>query len=317
MLDYLIYLAAGLVAIYFGGRWIVGGSSQLALAIGVEPVVVGLTVVAYGTSIPELFLGIIAGYEGVNRISFGNMIGSSISNATYVLGVCAVIVPIVIQFTSIRSETVFMTFSVALLSVLAIDGQISPIDGLLLMSAFAVGLVLMLRHQKKIGCPSCVQEGYREALKDDGTVRSSMLRISAGIGSLVIGAQAAVSGASGLASQAGISPFLIGLTVVSIGTTLPELTVSIIAARRRQTDLAIGNAVGSVTFNSLVVAGAASLFGGLTVTRQSIWIGIVPLIVITVILSTIIWRKVPISRPEGLLLILLYVGYSVIVASVF
>jgi cation:H+ antiporter len=317
MLDQLIYLAAGLVVIYLGGRWIVEGGSKLAIVIGVEPVVVGLTVVAYGTSVPELFLGVIAGSEGVSRISFGNIIGSSISNATYVLGACAVLVPVVIRFASIRLESLFMILSVALLALLAIDGGISPPEGLLLLSTFVVGLFLMLRHQRKVGCPSCVEDEYREALKDGGTVRSSLFKLSLGIILLAIGAQAAVLGASGLASSAGISQFLIGLTIVSVGTNLPELTVSLIAARKHQTDLAVGNAVGSVTFNSLVVAGAASLFGGFTVTGLTIWIGLVPLIVFTAVLSALIWRKLPISRLEGVLMICSYVGYLLIAAMVF
>ena len=317
MLDQLIFLTTGLVVIYFGGRWIVGGGSQLAIAIGVEPVVVGLTVVAYGTSIPELFLGIIAGYEGVNRISFGNIIGSSISNATYVLGVCAVMVPIVIRFASIRLESLFMIFSVALLALLSLDGQISPIDGLLLLSAFLIGLALMLKHHKKVGCPSCVQDEYREALKNGGTVWSSISKLTVGIGLLAIGAQIAVSGASGLAIQAGVSPFFVGLSIVSIGTTLPELTVSVIAARKHQTDLAIGNAVGSMTFNSLVVAGSASMIGGFAVTGQLFWIGIVPLIVFSVLLSLLIWREVPISRTDGLVIVSSYIGYFIITALVF
>ncbi len=315
MLDQVLYLIAGLAVIYFGGRWIVGGGSQIALAIGAEPIVVGLTIVAFGTSVPELFLGIVAGYEGANRISFGNIIGSSIANATFILGVCAVLVPIVIRFMSIRLESLFMIYAVAFLSLLASDGRISPMDGLLLIATFIVGLAYILNHQRRVGCPSCVKEEYREALEDGGPVWASVARLSIGIGLLAVGAQVAVTGASNLASLMGISPFLVGLSIVTIGTILPEFTVSIIAARRGETDLAIGNAVGSVTFNTLVVAGAASLFGGYAVTSQLFWIGIVPLIMFSAFLLLLIWRKVPISRKEGLLMIALYIVYFIIAAS--
>lgn len=315
MLDQLLFLTAGLVVIYFGGRWIVRGGTQLALALGVEPIVVGLTVVAYGTSVPELFLGIFAGYEGANRISFGNIIGSSISNATYIIGACAVMVPIVIRFMSIRLESIFMIYAVAFLALLAIDGRVTPIDGLLLIATFIVGVAYMLNHQRRVGCPSCVKEEYRDALEDGGTVWASVARLTVGIGMLAIGAQVAVSGASNLAMQAGISPFLVGLTIVSFGTCLPELTISIIAARKGETDLAIGNAVGSVTFTVLVVAGAASLFGGYAVPGNLFLIGLVPLIIFSVILILLIWRKVSISRKEGLLLIGLYLAYFIISAS--
>ncbi len=291
------------------------GGTQLALALGVQPIVVGLTVVAYGTSVPELFLGIIAGYEGASSISFGNIIGSTISNTTYIIGACAILVPIVIRFMSIRLESIFMIYAVAFLALLAIDGSVSPIDGVLLIATFIVGVAYMLNHQRRVGCPSCVKEEYREALEDSEPVWASVGRLTIGIGMLALGAQLAVSSASNLALQAGISPFLIGLTIVTFGTCLPELTISIIAARRGETDLAIGNAVGSVTFTVLVVAGAASLFGGYAVPGNLFWIGLVPLVIFSAILIILIWRKVPISRKEGLLLICLYAAYFIIASS--
>ena len=203
-----------------------------------------------------------------------------------------------------------MMTSVLLLSLLAIDGSIQTVDGVIMMIVFSIGSYVIVRNAAVVKIPVEVRKEYRAGLKLEGpSMLVAVFTLLVGIALLLLGAQATVTSASDLAQQAGLSQFLIGLTIVSIGTTLPEMVVSIVAARKKETDLVIGNAIGSVSFNSLVVVSATSMFGGVGAPSYLLFAGFLPLIIFSTLLLIIIWKRAPFSRREGCLMISLYCAY--------
>ncbi|MBQ8927624.1 MAG: calcium/sodium antiporter [Oscillospiraceae bacterium] len=251
MVWYILSLILGFVMLVKGADFFVEGASGLAVRFRIPDLIIGLTIVAMGTSAPEAAVSIAAGFAGNADITIGNIVGSNILNTFVILGIASVIVTLHVEKSTVRIELPFMLLCSALLLVLGLDGRITLVDGLLLWAAFLVYLGYLFVNAKRH--PKEGEETRQRALWLE------LLMIAGGLAVLVIGSKLAVSGASGLARTIGISERCIGLTIVALGTSLPELFTSVIAARKGNADIAVGNIVGSNIFNILFVVGTTSL----------------------------------------------------------
>ncbi len=294
-----------------GAELLVRGASRIALAVGISPLVVGLTVVAYGTSTPELAVTLNAAYTGQSDLGLGNVVGSNISNILLVLGLAAVVGgPLLVNRQLVRLELPLMiAISVAVL-LLGWDGRIDRIDGLILTLGALAYTVFVIRKSRT------ETKQLADSFQPPPIHITSLLRqvgmMVAGLALLVIGANWLIDGAVTIAKLLGVSKLVIGLTVVAVGTSLPEIATSIIASLRRQRDIAVGNAVGSNLFNLLLVLGltAAVAPAGVTVSPTALTFDIPVMIAVTVAALPIFFTGFRIDRREGFLLLAYYVAYT-------
>ena len=258
-----IMLIAGLVLLVAGGELLVRGASKLAISTGISPLVVGLTVVAFGTSSPELAVSVAAVRSGETDIALGNVVGSNIFNVLFILGLSALITPLVVAGQMIRQEVPVMIGSSLLLFLMAHDGSVSMHEGGLLlglMIAYTVFLIVQSRRETQALKDEYAAEGHITAAREwDSSLAAQLLLIAAGLVLLVYGSRLLVSASISIATSFGVSELVIGLTIVAAGTSLPEVAASVTAALRGQRDIAVGNVVGSSTFNILGVLGVSAL----------------------------------------------------------
>lgn len=271
----IISILLGLAVLIAGAEGVVRGAASLAKKLKVSPLIIGLTVVSFGTSAPELTVNLVSAFEGSPDLAIGNVIGSSIANIFLVLGVSSLIIPLTVKASTVYKEIPFAMLAAAMVFVLAndtlIDGAsssvLSRIDGIVLISFMGIfmyyiyGLAIDEKRKQKQ-----ITEAGTETHKYD--IPASLLLSTGGIAGLVLGGHFFVEGAADLASRIGVSESLIGLTVVAVGTSLPELVTSIVAALKRHSDIAIGNAVGSNIFNAFFVLGTTSTITPLAFSPQ-------------------------------------------------
>jgi cation:H+ antiporter len=329
----------GLVLLVAGGELLVRGAAGLAARIGMSPLVVGLTVVAFATSAPELAVTLGAVLGGEPGLAVGNVVGSNIANVLMILGTAAVILPLLVKVQLVRVDIPFMaTFSVLFL-LLAGDGGLSRVDGLILFVLLAlyisVAIILSRRDGQaddlhgpgaSIATASAgrvsrtvgdnadtMTEAAREVDAKGGSIGRDLLFLLIGVGLLIVGANILVRGATGIATAFGVSDLIVGLTVVAVGTSLPELATSIVAVRRGQRDLAVGNVVGSNIFNIGAVAGLAGIISptGLPVPESALALDIPLMIAASVVLLPLAFTGSVIRRWEGALLLGLYIAYLI------
>lgn len=306
-------LLAGFAALYFGADWLVRGSVALALRLGIPPVIVGLTIVAFGTSSPELLVSFNAGRMGNADIAIGNVIGSNIANIALILGAAALIRPIVLNLRAVRFDVIFMLAVSILFTVMVLDRDLERPDGLLFLAGMAFYIVYKVRQamcKMREGRPDVLGSGVEEIEEKARTLPPgrSVLLVVVGIAVLVGGSELFIRGAVTLARMLGVSNVVIGLTVVAFGTSLPELATSVLAAAKGEGDVSLGNVVGSNIFNILFIL-------GVTATVFPIGTGDLSLVDLLVMLGTSI-LIIPISliggrvtRPEAAVLLGLYGGY--------
>jgi cation:H+ antiporter len=326
----------GLVLLVAGGELLVRGASGLATRIGMSSLVVGLTVVAFATSAPELAVTLGAVMGGEPGLAVGNVVGSNIANVLMILGSSAIILPLLVKVQLVRIDIPFMAALSILFLLLAIDGGFSRVDGLILLVLLvlyiAVAIILSRRdgHVDELRGPGAsiatasagrVGQTARtsgdtmtEAVEDveaRGSIGRDLVLVLIGVVLLVVGANILVKGATGIATAFGVSDLIVGLTVVAIGTSLPELATSIVAVRRGQRDLAVGNVVGSNIFNIGAVAGLAAMISptGLPVPESALALDIPLMIAASVVLLPLAFTGSVIARWEGGLLVALYVSY--------
>ncbi|MCH9650353.1 MAG: calcium/sodium antiporter [Deltaproteobacteria bacterium] len=309
MLD-LIYIIVGVALLYYGGENLVQGSVRVASSLGISRLVIGLTVVAFGTSSPELASTLIAIFEGAPDVALGNVLGSNIANIGLILGLSALLKPLVCEPDFVKREIPFMIFVGVLLLPLALGGGFGRLDGLLLLALFCVYLWVLLRSssEEQVVLPVEVDEG--EASDSTTSQFREWMRIAVGIALLVIGAKVLVPGAVGIAQAIGLSEQVIGLTLVAVGTSLPELAASVIAVSHGEGDLILGNVIGSNIFNVLLVLGTTALVHPVEVDFASFRgdliiasaFGLFPLI--------LLGRNRRLGKVEGGLLLLTYLVYA-------
>ncbi|MBB1030347.1 calcium/sodium antiporter [Dietzia sp. SLG310A2-38A2] len=319
-------LAVGFVLLVAGGESLVRGAGRLAVTLGISPLVVGLTVVAFATSTPELAVSVDAALSGHPGLAVGNVVGSNIANILLILGLTALIAPLVARSRIVRVDIPIMVgFSIILL-VLALDGVISSLDGLLLLAgvvAYVVATVVISRRRSADPTDTAQDGSAMEDAEDaegavgvdsaeDGTSHSvlkSSAMVALGVLMLVVGARLLVTAASDLAAAWGMSDLVIGLTVVAIGTSLPELATSLVAAFRGERDLAIGNIVGSNMFNIGAVLGVTSLITPIEVAAGAIRFDLPIMVAVALALLPIAFTGMAIKRWEGFLFAGFYAAY--------
>lgn len=306
-LEVIIFLVLGLVALFIGAEGLIRGSSALALKIGITPLVVGLTVVAFGTSTPELVVSLKAALIGNSSISLGNVVGSNIANIALILGIAAIIRPLDVHANVIRREIPIMIGVSLLLILLLIDGELSFIDGLILVMGiviYTVVNVIMARKEKNTE----IGKEFKEGLKTGLGVPVSIIMIVGGLGLMILGANLFVTSSISIAKVIGVSDAIIGLTIVAVGTSLPELITSIVAAYKNESDIAIGNVVGSNIFNILGILGITALI--ISVSSSGInYVDFGVMLFAALILLPLSKTGFKITRLEGVLLVLGYVVY--------
>ncbi len=310
----LITFLLGLGALVLGAELLVRGASKLAFKLGVSPLVVGLTVVAYGTSAPELAVSMQSVISGQTDIAVGNVVGSNIFNVLFILGVSALITPLIVNQQLIRQEVPIMVGVSLLLPVLAYDGGLSRIDGMLFMTllvAYTAFLIIQSRGQGAIP-ETLVQEVGVIGSGWDSKFLAQVALIVAGLALLVFGARSLVEAAITIAKHLGVSEVVIGLTVVAAGTSLPEVATSVLAAIRGQRDIAVGNVVGSNIFNILGVLGVSAVVApsALAVAPAMTAFDIPAMLAVAVVCLPIFFTGNLIARWEGAVFVGLYVSYT-------
>lgn len=307
----IIYLLLGFVLLVGGAEFLVRGAARVALAIGISPLVVGLTVVAFGTSAPELAVSMVSTFTGDGDLALGNVIGSNIVNILVILGVSALIVPLVVHQQLVRLDVPFMITISFLLLLLGIDGLLGRWDGLLLSSLLIgyTGFLIVKSRTESKGR----RDDYDAELGSmpESAWWKNVLWIFLGMGGLVIGSKWLVDSAVGIAAAYGVSELVIGLTIVAIGTSLPEVATSVVAALKGERDIAVGNAVGSNIFNILSVIGISSLISpnGIAVSKAALSFDLPVMIGVAVACLPIFFTKYCITRLNGTFFILYYGAY--------
>ena len=304
----IIYLLAGLVLLYFGAEGLVRGSGSLALRLGLSPLVVGLTVVAFGTSSPELMVSLKAALAGQSDISVGNVVGSNICNIGLILGLCALISPIAANSQIVRIDIPIMLGITALALALIADGHLGRVEGIILCSILVAYIFFSIHLARRQPADALGAEFGEEVKISKRGLAIDILMVLGGLALLAFGARFLVDGAVIIARTYGWSEALIGLTIVAIGTSLPELATSLLAAVKKESDIAVGNLVGSNIFNLVGILGITAIVHPL----RTAGIGAVDLAVMAAF-SLVLWpmayHQQRITRPEGAMLLLGYVAY--------
>ena len=303
-----ILILTGLVLLYYGAEWLVGGGASLAVKAGITPLVVGLTVVAFGTSFPELVVSVDASLGHHGEISIGNIVGSNIFNIAFILGLSAMIRPLKVQMQLIRFDTPIMIGVSILFVLFFLDKKISRPEALILFAGilvYTVVVVRMARKEVKKNRDDGITEGVAHA---EYCLEVCIFLIIAGLAALVVGARVFVQGAVMIAQNFKISEAVIGLTIVAAGTSLPELATSVVAAAKKQSDISIGNIVGSNIFNILCIVGIAGLISPIYAPGISpVDMGM--MLVTAILLFPLMKTGFIINRIEGFVLIAIYLGY--------
>ncbi len=342
MLLQSILFIVGLSGVYFGAEWLVKGSSNLSRDLGIKPIVIGLTVVAFGTSSPELAVSLTASIKGSNDIAIGNIIGSNIANIGLILGIAAIVFPLKVEKVIMKRELPLMIGISAGLYFMAIDRKIGFIDGLFLFT----GIILFIGYQiyntmnskresrnstnntddvpASSANPSCQQAdpsspdnktGMSESTKEKGQTRRNLLSyivyIVIGLACLLVGAHILVKSAILIAGGFGISEMVIGMTVVAFGTSVPEMATSVVSALRKEADICVGNVIGSNIFNILMVLGSVALIRPLNVARETLFFEFPIMLLFSLALIPMIMLRgsLRVNRIEGFVLVSGYCAF--------
>ena len=311
----ILFLVIGFVFLVKGADIFVEGSSSIAKKFKVPSIIIGLTIVAMGTSLPEAAVSVTASIANKNALAVSNVIGSNIFNLMMVIGVCAIMTPVAVNKATLKRDFPFSVICAILLLVLGLIGPMSlgHADGVIFLILFAgfIGLMIFsaLKASKEGNAVASEEIEAAEEIKIM-PVWKSLLFIVIGAVGIVIGGDVVVDSASNIAAKFGMSQTLIGLTIVAVGTSLPELVTSIVAARKNEVDMALGNAIGSNVFNILFVLGVAGAISPMAFLTENV-IDIVILLVFSLIVWLFAWTKKEIKRGEGLIMVLLYVLYVV------
>jgi cation:H+ antiporter len=309
-LDVLL-LVVGIAVLYFGADWLVRGAARLAGSLGVSPMVVGLTVVSFGTSAPELVVCTVAAWGGNPDLAVGNVMGSNLANIGLILGLTSIVRPLEVQSRVVWREMPIMLIATLALYPLCLDLELSAGDGTILLLGL-VGYLLFVFQSVGTETPGVLGE-YADFIEAAGDARSRVRLadvglVLAGSAALVLGGYCIVEGAVQVASALGISQVVIGLTVVAVGTSLPELATSLVAAARRESDIAVGNVIGSNIFNIAGILGAASVVDSMPIQPRVLSEELPALLVVSLLLLPILRSGWRIRRWEGAILVGAYVA---------
>jgi len=304
LLDLLLF-TVGLVLLTFGAKWLVDGASTLALSLGVSPLVVGMSVIAFGTSMPEFVFNMTSSSTDASDLAIGNIVGSNIANIALILGITAVLKPVEISRSIMKKEYFFMVLTAIMFLALALDGEISRSDGAVLAVIFVGFLYWLFKTGKVVEDLDIVPKK-----KIDANWIKNIALIILGLAGLLLGAHLMVESATSIALSLGISEMVIGVTIVAIGTSLPELAASMAAIVKNQSEMSLGNIVGSNIFNVLFVIGFVSLFAPLTISDA--WtlpfhMPVMLVIILMVVPLYLVSKRI--NKVGGVILLLMYALY--------
>lgn len=302
-----VLLAAGFVLLMKGADWFVDGASKIADKFGIPHLVIGLTIVAFGTSTPEAAVSVSAALKGSVDLAISNVVGSNIMNVLLILGLSSMIYPLAVKQSTIRFDIPFVFFVSVLMMVFGVmDGNVGRIDGLILWAFLIFYIAYMIRLTKK---SQAADEEFESAGEDDKLWKLLLLIIVGGV-MIVAGSNVTVDAASNIAAEFGMDERLIGLTIVAFGTSLPELVTSCIAARKKETDIAVGNIVGSNLFNILFVLGTSAVITPVAYKSDFIFDNAVAVLIMAV-LWLLVFKKQKLSRTGGAVMLVMYAAYFV------
>ncbi|MEH0069645.1 calcium/sodium antiporter [Pannonibacter sp. Pt2-lr] len=300
----LTFLAAGLVLLFVGGEALVRGAVSIAARFGMPPLLIGLTIVGFGTSMPELLVSLKAAFDGAPDIAVGNVVGSNTANILLILGVAAVICPIPTAIAGIRRDLAMVTLVAVFTLLLGYLGHVSRLMGAAMFFTLCAYLFYAAVYGKKEE-----EEEDDEHAPVPMPLWMQLAFIAGGLAGLVIGADLLVRGATSIARGYGISEAVIGLTIVAVGTSLPELATSAIAAFRRHSEIAIGNVLGSNIFNIIGILGATAVFHPVAIAPSIASFDIPLMLGVTILLALMLLGLKSINRLAGAAFLLLYAGY--------
>ncbi|MCL4826075.1 MAG: calcium/sodium antiporter [Caldilinea sp.] len=313
-----LLLAGGLVVLVAGAELLVRGASRLAAALGIAPLVIGLTIVAFGTSAPELAVSVQSALRGQADIALGNVVGSNIFNVLFILGLSALIVPLLVAQQLVRFDVPLMIGVSVLVWVLSLNGFVERWEGAVLFAGILLYTVfLIVQSRREQNKTSATEFEAEYALHEPVSWQRTVLNVGMAVGGLallVLGARWFVDGAVGLARFLGLSELVIGLTIVAAGTSMPEVATSVVAALRGERDIAVGNVVGSNIFNILAVLGVAAIVApgnGAPVANNMLVVDMPFMIAVAIACLPIFFTGHTISRWEGLLFLGYYVAYTI------
>lgn len=325
LLKSLIILIVGFVLLIKGADFFVEGSSAVAKRLRIPSMIIGMTIVAMGTSLPECAVSVTASLTGNNSLAISNAVGSNIFNLLVVCGVCTLFVPLAVQKSTLQKEFPLSIFCAGLLLLLGYLGMtLGRIDGILFLIIFTGYLLWMIRSVKRARrttTPDAISSSERISLSEEEIEQVTshinllpawkcLIFILGGMIAIKYGGDFVVDGASAIAVRLGLSQTLIGLTIIAMGTSLPELVTSIVAARKDEVDMALGNVIGSNIFNILLVLGVAAAISPVAFAWDNM-IDIAVLIVISVITLIFAWTSKELNRKEGIIMLILYAAYMV------
>ena len=313
MVLYVFLFFLGLLVLYLGAEGLIQGASSIALHYGIRPVIIGLTVVALGTSMPEFLVNFFALLSGSSPLAIGNIIGSNISNIALILGVCAVTLPLTVGPDVLRREYPVMLGVMVLFYVCALDGVIGAIDGML-MVLLLIGLGIYVFYDARRTTTATILESMEGELDTADPELSTLAKggyVFGGMAGLALGAHLMVDNAVSIANLMGIDHVVIGLTVVAIGTSLPELAASMVGTLKKEASMTVGNVLGSNLLNVLFVVGTLAIAEPITVDAETIRLHFPVMLGFCALIVPLTWTTHEISRMEGGFMVACFVGYMV------
>jgi cation:H+ antiporter len=302
MLNYLLLLI-GFIMLIKGADIFVDGAGGIARKFGIPSIIVGMTIVAMGTSAPELSVSIQSALSGMNQMSIANVVGSNLFNLLVVLGCCALVTKLkIVNFKDVWTTLIISS----LLVLLVIDGQLGRIDGAILLLAFAGFIIKMIKQNRE-------SDDSKEENSD--SIPKLMFKIMAGLLCVVYGGDLVVDSASAIAMSLGMSEALVGLTIVAVGTSLPELVTSLVATKKGENDIAVGNVIGSNIFNILLILGTTSVINPLNVPINTL-INIIILFFVTVLFILMTYKKKEVNKLVGIICVVMYIVIMCVLANI-
>ncbi len=318
MLASCILVLIGLALLVYGADMFVNGASSIARQLGIPPLIIGLTIVGFATSAPEIIVGSVSAFQGKTAIAIGNALGSNITNIGLVLGISILLLPITVASDTIKREYGLMFLALLLALTLMLDGQLSRVDAVILLVALVgfIGWIVWLA-KKTAATDPLVDEFTQELNEPADPTKVAAIKLLIGLVLLLAGAELLVRGAVFIAEHYGVSDLVIGLTVVAIGTSLPELAASIASIIKKEADIAIGNIIGSNMFNILAVLGIPALINPDSFAREAITRDYPVMLGLSLILGIMIFvsSKGKLVRSEGAILLICFMGYQYVLFS--
>ncbi len=324
MLTQLVVFILGLGILYLGADWLIEGASELAKKFGIRSLIIGLTIIALGTSLPEFLLNLFAVAAEEDGLAIGNIVGSNIANIALILGISAIVMPLSVDGAVLKKEYPIMLAATGLFYLMALDGVISRLDGAILVSGLIAFLVFVIwdastgedQTDVTVEAPAPEEDpfGARSGIKkwlDHERLGSAMriLLIIAGMGALAIGARLMVQSAITMAAMLNINPVIVGLSIVAIGTSLPELAASLMASVRQESDLSVGNILGSNLLNILFVVGVVALIEPMQVDSETLNFHMPVMIAFSLLLWPLTRRHQRLGRPGAFIFLSCFLGY--------